>query len=88
MTNVQPDWCNIPASRYPFLKKLKRTNKRWKNEVIYYDEVNKAYYHKDPLHGEIEAYDKRGIHIGVLNPDGTPHKTKVAVKGRTIKDIL
>ncbi|WP_376768293.1 colicin E3/pyocin S6 family cytotoxin [Paenibacillus alginolyticus] len=58
------------------MRNLKRTNKRWKNEVIYYDEVNKTYYHKDPLHGEIEAYDKRGTHTGVLNADGTRHNTK------------
>ncbi|MBA2937049.1 hypothetical protein HZF08_01875 [Paenibacillus sp. CGMCC 1.16610] len=88
MKNVQPDWRNIPASQYPHLKTLKRTNKRWKNEVIYFDEVKKVYFHKDPLHGEIETYDKRGTHTGVLNPDGTIHNTKGAVKGRTIKDIL
>ncbi|NRF96174.1 hypothetical protein HQN89_35975 [Paenibacillus frigoriresistens] len=28
------------------------------------------------MHGEIEAYDKRGTHTGVLNADGTRHNTK------------
>lgn len=36
----------------------------------------------DTLHGEIEVFNKRGKHIGVMNPNG--EFIKEAVKGRTI----
>ena len=36
----------------------------------------------DALHGEIEVYNLRGKHLGVMDPDGK--FIKEAVKGRTI----
>lgn len=36
----------------------------------------------DALHGEIEVFNKRGKHLGVMNPDGD--FIKEAVRGRTI----
>jgi hypothetical protein len=86
--SIVQNWSQIPASQYPFLSKLKRTNVRWKKEQIYYEKVNERYYHKDPLHGEIEEYDKRGKHIGVLTPLGEKHPKKGAVKEKTIRNIL
>lgn len=39
-------------------------------------------YTWDSLHGEIEVFNRRGKHLGVLNPKGD--LIKDAVKGRTI----
>lgn len=50
--------------------------KRWKNEKS--DRI----YTWDSLHGEIEVFNKRGYHLGVLFPDGQFKKN--AVKGRRI----
>lgn len=36
----------------------------------------------DSLHGEVEMFNKRGRHLGVLDPNGEPKKD--AVKGRKI----
>ena len=50
--------------------------KRWRSQD------SKRLYTWDSLHGEIEVFNKRGKHLGVLDPEGN-HK-KEAVKGRTI----
>lgn len=50
--------------------------KRWRSKD------GKRLYTWDSLHGEIEVFSKRGKHLGVLAPDGTPKKEPV--KGRTI----
>lgn len=50
--------------------------KRWKSED------SKRIYTWDSLHGEIEVYNKRGKHLGVLNPEGD--LIKDAVNGRKI----
>jgi hypothetical protein len=76
------DWTGIPASHYPLLKQKKRTKVRWKNQTIYEDKTN--YYHRDPLHSEIEVYDRQGYHIGVMTPEGEWHPKKGRVSGRYI----
>lgn len=44
---------------------------------------NDKYYQWDELHGEIEVYNKRGRHLGALDPqDG--HQIKEAERGRKI----
>jgi hypothetical protein len=51
--------------------------RRWKNAR------GDRYYEWDGLHGHIEAYNKRGRHVGVLDPvSGT--LIKEAVAGRRI----
>lgn len=50
--------------------------KRWRS-----DNGDRIYIW-DSLHGEIEVFNKRGRHLGVLNPQG--EKIKDAVKGRKI----
>lgn len=50
--------------------------KRWRSKD------GKSIYTWDSLHGEIEVFNKRGRHLGVLNPDGV--YIKDAVKGRRI----
>lgn len=50
--------------------------KRWKSKDL------TRIYTWDSLHGEIEVYNKRGKHLGVLNPEGD--MIKGPVKGRTI----
>ena len=45
--------------------------------------VDGRYYTWDSLHGEVEVYNKRGRHIGVLHPQ-TGEMIKEAVKGRRI----
>ena len=50
--------------------------RRWRNEK------GDRIYTWDSLHGEIEVFDKRGKHIGVLDTEGS--FIKPAVKGRKI----
>lgn len=78
------DWSDIPASQYPFLKDKEATRYKWNGEKIYRDKKRKFYYHKDRLHGEIEVYNSRGEHIGVLTPEGDTHPKKGKVEGRII----
>ncbi|WP_445670711.1 colicin E3/pyocin S6 family cytotoxin [Paenibacillus sp. FSL R7-0026] len=47
---------------------MKPTNRRWNKERIYQDQKTGNYYHKEGMHGEIEAYNRRGKHMGVLTP--------------------
>ena len=49
---------------------------RWKSRD------RKRIYTWDALHGEIEVFNQRGRHLGVLDPRGRPIKD--AVKGRRI----
>lgn len=80
------DWAQIPAAQYPFLKKCKKTGREFRGESIYTNGRN--YYHKDSMHGEIEEYNKLGKHVGVLLPNGDPHPTKNAVRGRNIRKCI
>ncbi len=71
----------IPIPKPSFLDKcisLGAINgqKRWRSED------NKRLYTWDSLHGEIEVYNKRGKHLGVLNPQGD--LIKEPIKGRKI----
>lgn len=50
--------------------------KRWKSVD------NNRIYTWDSLHGEIEVFNKRGLHLGVLDPNG--NFIKDAIKGRRI----
>lgn len=50
--------------------------KRWKSKD------GKRLYTWDSFHGEIEVFNFRGRHLGVLNPEGI--FIKEAVKGRKI----
>lgn len=50
--------------------------KRWRSAD------NKRIYTWDSLHGEIEVFNKRGKHLGVLNPQGD--FIKEPIKGRKI----
>lgn len=50
--------------------------KRWKSVD------GSRLYTWDSLHGEIEVYNRRGKHLGVLNPQGD--YIKGAIKGRKI----
>ena len=50
--------------------------KRWRSKDF------KRLYTWDSLHGEIEVYNKRGMHLAVLDPQG--NFIKDAVKGRKI----
>jgi len=49
---------------------------------IWRSKDRKRLYTWDSLHGEVEVFNKRGRHLGVLNPDG--EFIKPAVKGRKI----
>ncbi|OME75935.1 hypothetical protein BK120_30185 [Paenibacillus sp. FSL A5-0031] len=86
MEKSERNWREVPFKDYPVVEflALHRTNHRWKKEWIHTDKKKRRYYHKDPLHGEVEVYDKNGYHIGVLTPQGDHHPTKGKVEGRTI----
>jgi hypothetical protein len=55
---------------------LVKGQKRWKSKD------SKRIYTWDSLHGEIEVYNRRGKHLGVLDPNGILIKN--AIKGRRI----
>ena len=87
------NWASIPAAQYPFLKNnCQKTNRKWRKnnycESIYINCDNGNYYHKDPLHGEIEAYNKKGKHIGVLLPTGIEHPKKNADKDKSLRGFI
>jgi hypothetical protein len=65
-----------------FLGTLQRTRsrsqrKRWLG-------ANDQIYEEDTQHGELEKYNRRGKHEGVVDPD-TGEIIKGPVKGRTIE---
>lgn len=86
--NKQTNWTGIPGSQYPVLMDLEPTSKMCKSQRIYWDQKNGRYYHKDALHSEVEVYDRRGNHIGVMNPDGTWHARKGQDKRKTLRGII
>lgn len=50
---------------------------------VYKDNEEERFYTWDSLHGEIEVFNKQGIHIGVACP-ATGVMIKPAVRGRRI----
>ena len=67
----RPDWLDTQ-------EKLSRNGSpRWTNKK------RDQYYEYDQLHGEVEVYNKRGEHLGVLDA-ATGVFIKDAVAGRTI----
>lgn len=70
----------VPKSA-PFLATLERVprtgNPRWRNTAG--DRV----YEWDGLHGELEVYNRRGRHLGAVDPR-TGVLIKLSVKGRKI----
>lgn len=50
---------------------------------VYKDEDDNVYYTWDSLHGELEVFNKNGLHLGAACPQ-TGVLVKPAVKGRKI----
>ncbi|WLS78994.1 colicin E3/pyocin S6 family cytotoxin [Erwinia pyri] len=50
---------------------------------VYKDNIENLYYTWDSMHGEIEVFNKRGMHLGVVDPV-TGIIIKPAVRGRKI----
>lgn len=50
---------------------------------VFKDPLTERYYTWDSLHGEVEVFNKRGRHLGVICPV-TGEFIKPAVKGRKI----
>ena len=72
----------IPIPKPSFLDECEslgafKSQKRWRSKD------GKRLYTWDSLHGEIEVYNDRGKHLGVLNINGD--LIKDAVKGRKIE---
>jgi hypothetical protein len=80
------DWTGIPGSQYPLLMSKKRTKKRWQKQTIYEDK--KYYYYRDPLHSEVEVYERQGNHVGVMTPEGDWHPKKGRDLEKSIRSIL
>lgn len=55
---------------------MKHGSRRWRSKD------GKRLYTWDSLHGEIEVFDKRGIHLAVYDPNGAYKSSKI--KGRKI----
>lgn len=56
--------------------KVKSQRKRWK--------ANDQVYEEDPQHGELEKYNRRGKHLGSIDPE-SGEIIKGPVKGRSIE---
>jgi len=69
------------AVHSPFLDSMDRVRRR--GQARWRDPNGEYLYEWDPLHGEVEVYDRRGKHRGVADPV-TGEIIKPAVKGRTI----
>jgi len=72
----------VPVPDTEFIKSLRHATaiggrRRWTNAA------GDRIFEWDSLHGELEVYNKRGKHLGALDPE-TGAKIKDAVKGRTI----
>jgi hypothetical protein len=71
----------IPPPDTPFIRSLvhmppRGRAKRWR------DQAGKRIYEWDGLHGELEVYNNKGYHMGVVDVDGI--LIKKAVPGRRI----
>lgn len=64
-----------------FLQNQKRIRRKGPSRWISQNQL--FLYEWDSLHGEIEVYNKKGKHVGVLNADGSP-SNKPATEGRKI----
>ncbi|MCC2608001.1 colicin E3/pyocin S6 family cytotoxin [Planctobacterium marinum] len=51
--------------------------------ILFKDELEGIFFTWDSLHGELEVFNKRGIHLGTVNAE-TGLWTGKAVKGRRI----
>lgn len=72
----------VPRPRPCYLDRMQK----WKvvnGKPTWRSPCGKRLFQWDELHGEIEAYNKRGKHVGVLHPV-TGELIKDAVEGRTI----
>ncbi|HEY0280036.1 MAG TPA: colicin E3/pyocin S6 family cytotoxin [Solirubrobacterales bacterium] len=69
----RPDPCFLDR----LIKVSRAGGQRWRNED------GNRFYEWDGLHGEIEVYNQRGIHMGTLNAE-TGRREKGPKKGRRI----
>lgn len=71
----------VPRDEPDFLSEQEKVG--WTGESRWRDTSAQRIYTYDQMHGHIEAYDKRGNHVGVLDVD-TGEKIGDAVRGRKI----
>ncbi len=71
-----------PPPTTDFMATLVRVSRR-EREPRWHSGDGKRIYVWDGLHGELESYDRRGSHLGVVDPL-TGRMIKAAVRGRTI----
>jgi hypothetical protein len=69
------------APNSPFLEQMERVKRRGQQRWRRPD--GERYYTWDPLHGEIEVWNKRGWHLGAADPV-TGELIKDARMGRSI----
>lgn len=71
----------IHWSTSSFLKDCKRVKR--KGNLRWVSDDGLFFYEWDSLHGEIEVFSKKGHHVGVFKPDGSP-SVKNMKRGRSI----
>lgn len=69
----------VPAT--PFINSL-QSHRPIDGRRTWVDPVEKLIYQWDQYHGELEVYNRQGLHVGVVDIHGT--RIKRAVKGREI----
>jgi hypothetical protein len=75
----------------PTVEKLQISNPTWEDLQPYRGKTKtngekgkqRRYYEWDHTHGDVEVYDRRGKHLGSMDPE-TGEMTKPPVKGRKI----
>lgn len=71
----------VPVPKSGFVAELLRVPRRGRARWRSAD--GKRFYEWDSLHGELEVYNDRGRHLGVLDPE-TGERIKEAERGRKI----
>ncbi len=84
---VRPDWTIV-------LGAAGKAGKFWKGLNAYRKGIrtnglsgkSKRYYEWDHAHGDVEVYNRHGVHLGTANP-ATGEMIKRPVKGRTLGEL-
>lgn len=72
----------VPRPRPSILDNFTRHSRR--NQAPYWVDEDGFYYTWDALHGEIEKFDRRGYHLGALDPT-TGKLISGPVRGRRLQ---
>ncbi|MFA6312779.1 MAG: colicin E3/pyocin S6 family cytotoxin [Sterolibacterium sp.] len=71
----------VPIPAHCFLHRCQHL-KVIDDKKVWRNASGNQFYTWDALHGEVEVFNKRGRHLGVMNPEG--EFVKPAIRGRQL----